>query len=196
MERSRVMINAIWFFMIVLAFISALATGKLEALNNTIVTSVQEAVVFAIGLTGIMALWLGIMKIAEKSGFINNFAGILRPLIRFLFPSIPKGHPAEKAIIMNLVANMFGAGNSATALGIKAMEELNKLNPQKSKITPAMVMFLVINASSVQLIPLTVIKVRTDALSANPTEIIATTLIATFASTVAGIIGVIFLEGR
>jgi spore maturation protein A len=190
------LINVIWFFMIVIAFVCALFMGNIEQLNGAIITSVQDAVAFAISLTGIMALWLGIIKIAEKSGFINSIARVLRPIMFVLFPSIPKGHPAERAIIMNLTANMFGAGNSATALGIKAMEQLNKLNPDKKNITPAMVMFLVINASSVQLIPLTVIKIRTDAGSLNSTEIVITTLIATLASTLTGIIAVKLMQGR
>lgn len=181
------MINIIWFFMIVIGIIFAVINGNLDMINRVVIENTGEAVTFAIELTGIMATWLGLMKIAEKSGLIKSFGRILSPLLRFIFPEIPKNHPANTAIIMNVVANMFGAGNSATALGLKAMEELQTLNDKKDTATNAMAMFLVINMSSVQLIPLTVLKVRSDAGSLNPTEIISAGLIATIISTIVGI---------
>ena len=119
---------------------------------------------------------------------------IMSPFIRILFPEIPKNHPAISAIVMNMAANMFGAGNSATALGLKAMEELQALNPHKERATNAMCMFLVINMSSIQLIPLSVLKIRADAGSANPTEIIGATLVATTISTIVGILSCKILE--
>lgn len=190
------MINKIWFFMIIIGVITSIGKGNLAAINDVVLKNTQEAVVFAIGLTGIMATWLGLMKIAEKSGLINSISKALNPLIRRVFPEIPQNHPAITAMVMNMVANMFGAGNSATALGLKAMDELQALNPQKQRATDAMAMFLVINMSSIQLIPLTVLKIRADAGALNPTEIIATTLVATSISTVAGILACKILERK
>ena len=190
------MINYIWFFLIFIGIVVAIFTGNIDIINNAVIEDTQEAVTFAIGLTGIMAIWLGLMNIAKKSGLIKSFSRLISPLTRFLFPDIPKDHPAISAIVMNMVTNMFGAGNSATALGIKAMEEMNKLNNDKKRATNAMCMFLVINMSSVQLVPLTVLKIRADAGSLNPTEIIGTSLIATTISTVVGIISAKILQGR
>jgi spore maturation protein A len=180
--------------MIVIGIIAAFLNGSVDEINNVVLTSTQEAVVFSIGLTGIMSVWLGLMKVAEKSGLIKDMAIIMNPLIRKIFPDIPKNHPAISAIVMNMVANMFGAGNSATALGLKAMKELDSLNKQKRVASNAMIMFLVINMSSIQLIPLTVLKMRADALSHNPTEIIITCIIATAISTISGIFACKFLE--
>lgn len=190
------MINIIWFFLIFIGILVALFTGNLDAVNSAVIEDTQEAVKFAIGLTGIMAVWLGLMNIAQKSGLIRGFSILLRPITKLLFPDIPRDHPAMSAIVMNMVTNMFGAGNSATALGIKAMEEMNTLNRNKKKATNAMCMFLVINMSSVQLVPLTVLKIRSDAGSSDPTEIIGTALIATAVSTLVGIISVKLLERR
>jgi spore maturation protein A len=188
--------NIIWVFMILFGIVLAVITGKAEVINNVILNDTQDAVVFAIGLTGIMAVWLGLMNIAKKSGLINRFAFLMKPITRILFPSIPPNHPAISAIMMNMVANIFGAGNSATALGIKAIEELQKINPDKKTATNAMCMFLVINMSSIQLVPLTVLKIRADGGSEMPTEIIATAIIATTISTIVGITMCKLLEGR
>lgn len=188
------MINGIWFFMIIVGIFIALIHGKIDIVNQAVLHHSQEAVTFAIGLTGIMAVWLGLMNVAEKSGLIKSISKSMGPLIRLLFPEIPKNHPAISAIVMNMVANMFGAGNSATALGLKAMEELQQLNPQKDRATNAMCMFLVINMSSIQLIPLTVLKIRADAGSANPMEIIGATLITTTMNTVIGVLACKILE--
>lgn len=186
--------SVIWFSMILLGMVVAVINGKVEIINEVILKDAQEAVVFAIGLTGIMAFWLGLMNIAKKSGLIQKFALLMRPVTKLLFPSIPPNHPAISAIMMNMVANIFGAGNSATALGIKAMEELQSLNQEKRIATNAMCMFLVINMSSIQLIPLTVLKLRTDAGSLAPGEIIGTSIIATTVSTIVGIISCKLLE--
>ncbi len=190
------MMNKIWVFMILVGIGTSVITQKTEIINNVVIQNTQEAVTFAIGLTGIMAVWLGLMKIAERSGLIKQLGRLMSPFIRLLFPEIPKNHPAISSIIMNMVANMFGAGNSATALGLKAMEELQSINIQKERATNAMCMFLVINMSSVQLIPLTVLKIRADAGSINPTEIIGTSLIATMVSTIVGITACKFFEKR
>lgn len=190
------MINYIWFFLILIGILVALFSGNLDIINTVLIEDAEEAVMFAIGLIGIMAVWLGLMNIAEKSGLIKSLSKIATPMTRFLFPEIPKDHPAMSAIIMNMITNMFGAGNSATAIGIKAMEEMNTLNRDKDKATNAMCMFLVINMSSIQLVPLTVIKIRADAGSTNPTEIIGTTLIATAISTLVAVIYVKIMQGR
>ncbi|MFZ5968630.1 MAG: nucleoside recognition domain-containing protein [Bacillota bacterium] len=188
------MINRIWLCMILLGVGIAFFNGRTDVINTVVINHSQEAVLFAIGLTGIMSVWLGLMKIAERSGLMHIIGKAMGPLIRVLFPEIPQNHPAISSIVMNMAANMFGAGNSATALGLKAMEEMQKINPRKERATNAMCMFLVINMSSIQLIPLTVLKIRGDAGSANPTEIIVTTLIASTASTVAGIMACKILE--
>lgn len=191
-----IVINYIWFFLIFIGMLVAIFTGNIDVINTAVIEDTQEAVMFAIGLTGIMAVWLGLMNIAQKSGLIKSFSKILTPITNFLFPDIPKDHPAISAIVMNMVTNMFGAGNSATALGVKAMEEMNNLNTDKKRATNAMCMFLVINMSSVQLVPLTVLKIRADAGSLNPTEIIGTSLIATTVSTIVGIFSAKLLENR
>ena len=188
--------NLIWFLMISFGIVVAIITGKTEIINQVIIKDSQEAVIFAIGLTGIMAFWLGLMNIAKKSGLINNLASLMKPITKLLFPDIPPNHPAISAIMMNMVANMFGAGNSATALGIKAMEELQGLNKNKVVATNAMCMFLVINMSSIQLIPLTVLKVRSDTGSLIPTEIISTTILATAVSTIVGVVVCKLMEAR
>ncbi|MDF2548062.1 MAG: spore maturation protein [Anaerosolibacter sp.] len=190
------MMSMIWFVMIVGGVAIALVNGKVDIVNQVVIQHSQEAVTFAIGLTGIMAVWLGLMNIAEKSGLIQSMSKAMGPLIRLIFPEIPKNHPAISAIMMNMVANMFGAGNSATALGLKAMEELQQLNPQKDRATNSMCMFLVINMSSIQLIPLSVLKIRADAGSVNPTEIIGATLVATTVSTVVGILACKLMERK
>jgi len=195
-KGGYIMINYIWFFLILIGILVALFSGNLDIINTVLIEDAEEAVMFAIGLIGIMAVWLGLMNIAEKSGLIKSLSKIATPMTRFLFPEIPKDHPAMSAIIMNMITNMFGAGNSATAIGIKAMEEMNTLNRDKDKATNAMCMFLVINMSSIQLVPLTVIKIRADAGSTNPTEIIGTTLIATAISTLVAVIYVKIMQGR
>lgn len=187
--------SKVWFFMIIFGVITALYTGNIDIVNTVILQDAQEAVVFAIGLTGIMSVWLGLMNIAKKSGLINSFSRLISPITRLLFPNVPPNHPAISAIMMNMVANMFGAGNSATALGLKAMEELQSLNKSKEIASNAMCMFLVINMSSIQLIPLNVLKLRADAGSALPAEIIAPALMATTISTITGIIACKLMEG-
>ena len=146
---------------------------KMNAVTNDgIVKYAKTAVELAIGLIGIMALWLGIMKIAEQSGLVAHLGRGLRPVMTRLFPDVPADHPAMGAMIMNISANMLGLTNAATPFGLKAMEELNKLNTKVGTATDAMCTFLVINTSSVQLIPATVIAIRAAAGSSNPTEIL------------------------
>lgn len=190
------MLSYIWFFLIFTGIVIGAFTGNLQPINTAIVEDTSEAVKFVIGLMGVMSLWLGLMNVAERSGLIKSFSKLLAPITGVLFPGIPKGHPAMSSIVMNMVTNMFGAGNSATAIGLKAMEEMNSLNKNKAKATNAMCMFLVINMSSIQIVPLTVLKIRADTGSMNVTEIIGTSLIATTISTVVGILSVKILEKR
>jgi spore maturation protein A len=195
-ESRRILMNIIWILMIFIGIIIAVITGKPQIINDVIIHETGEAVMFAIGLTGIMSFWLGLMNVAKKSGFINSITKSMTPITRYLFPEVPPNHPAIGAMMMNMVANMFGAGNSATALGLKAMEELQKLNTDKKIVTNTMAMFLVINMSSIQIIPLTILKLRSDAGSVNPTDIIITSILATIVSTIFGVVACKILEGK
>lgn len=182
------MINYIWAGMLIIGFIAGAATGNLEAVTKAAIDNAQSAFEMSLGLIGVMSLWLGLMKIAEESGIVEKLAKALRPITLRLFPDVPADHPAMGAMIMNLAANMLGLGDAATPLGLKAMQELQKLNPVKDTATDAMCMFLAINTSSVTLISATTIAVLAAAGSANPTEIIGPTIIATACSTTVGII--------
>lgn len=188
------MLNYIWAGMLITGIIVGAMNGRIDEVTKAIITSSQNAIELSIGLLGVMCLWTGLMGIAEKSGIIEGIAKILRPLIKFLFPEIPKNHPAAGAIVMNLVANFFGLGNAATPLGIKAMKELQKLNKQKDTSTNAMSTFLVLNTCCVQFIPATIIAVRASAGSKNPAGIIGTIWVATICGTIVGIIAVKFFS--
>ncbi|MFY9483381.1 MAG: nucleoside recognition domain-containing protein, partial [Tissierellaceae bacterium] len=189
-----IMINIIWFVLLASGIIVGAISGNIDAVTEAAISNAELAITISLGLIGVMALWLGIMKIAEESGLVSYMAKGLSLIIRPLFPEIPQGHPAMGAILMNFGANLLGLGNAATPLGIKAMKELQKLNPNKDTATNSMVMFLAINTSSLTIIPATVIAIRTSAGSANPTEIIGPTIIATTASTIAAIIAVKILQ--
>lgn len=161
---------------------------KLKAVTQTALDYASTAVNIAIGLIGIMALWLGVMKVAEEAGLLRILTRMLAPVTRRLFPDVPTDHPAVGAIIMNIAANMLGLSNAATPMGLKAMEELNKLNPKIGTATNAMVTFLAINTGGLILIPATAIAVRAAAGSANPGIIIGTSIIGASAATLAGIV--------
>ncbi len=168
---------------------------KLNSVTNEgIVKYARIAVEISIGLIGIMSLWLGLMKIAESSGLIKIIAKSLKPITVKLFPDVPDDHPAIGAMVMNISANILGLANAATPLGLKAMEELNKLNKKLGTATDAMCTFLVINTSNVQLIPATVIAIRAASGSVNPTEILGPVIVATSVSTIIGIIAVKLLS--
>ncbi|MBI5215782.1 MAG: nucleoside recognition protein [Ignavibacteriae bacterium] len=165
-----------------------------QVTNDGIIKYAKTAVELALGLIGIMALWLGIMKIADQSGLVSKLATLLKPVTTRLFPDVPADHPAMGAMIMNISSNMLGLANAATPFGLKAMEELNKLNKKIGTATDAMCTFLVINTSSVQLIPATVIAIRAASGSSNPTEILGPVIIATTVNTTVGIIVVKILS--
>ena len=188
------MLNYIWVGMLIIGIVVGVINGRIDEVTKAIDNSSQNAIELSIGLLGVMCLWTGLMGIAEKSGIIKTIAKILRPLIKFLFPEIPKNHSAAGAIVMNLVANFFGLGNAATPLGIKAMKELQKLNKNKDTSTNAMSTFLVLNTCCIQFIPTTIIAVRASAGSKNPTEIIGTIWVATICATIVGIIAVKFFS--
>lgn len=171
-------------------------TAMGQRLNVSLVTGAQAAVTLCIELIGIMALWLGLMNIAKDAGMIDAFARLARPLMRWLFPGIPDGHPAQGAILMNLSANMLGMDNAATPMGLKAMEELQSLNPVKDTATDSMVLFLAINNSSVTLIPFTLIGYRVASGSTNPAQPLAGILIVTSFSTLVAVFVTKWLSRR
>jgi spore maturation protein A len=181
------MLNYIWFALMAIALIVAAFNGTAAAVTNGAVDSARTAVQTALGLIGIMTLWLGIMRIAEKAGLISLLGRALRPFSRLLFPEIPPDHPAVGAMILNIAANMLGLSNAATPLGIKAMEELQELNPQKETASNAMVTFMTLNTAGIQFIPATIIGVLAASGSKNPTAIISTTIIATCCGAIAAV---------
>jgi spore maturation protein A len=185
------MLNYIWFGMMLIAVVVGIFTGNIDAVTEAAINMAKTAVEIAIGLIGIMALWLGTMKIAEESGLIRIIAKALRPITIRLFPDVPEDHPAIGSIVLNMAANILGLGNAATPLGLKAMEELQELNPNKDTATNAMCTFLAINTSSVQFIlPATVVAL----MGVVSNQIFITTILATGLSTVAAIIAVKSLE--
>ena len=190
----RNMLNYIWFGLMAIALVVAAINGTAEAVTRGAVESASSAVQIAIGLVGIMTLWLGMMRIAEAAGLVSLVGRALRPLLRWLFPDVPPAHPAGGAIVVALAANMLGLNNAATPLGIKAMEELNTLNPDKDTATNAMVTLMAITTAGVQLVPASMIGVLAAAGSTNPTAIIAPTILATAAGTMAAVIAARALE--
>jgi len=188
------MLNYIWFGLMAIAVVVAAFNGTAEAVTKGAVDSAKTAVEIAIGLIGIMTLWLGVMRVAEASGLVSMLGRALRPLLRWLFPEVPPSHPAAGAIVLSLAANLLGLSNAATPLGIKAMEELQSLNDRKDTATNSMVTFMALNTSGVQLIPATMIGVLAAAGSRNPTVIIAASIIATFLGTVAAVVAAKVLQ--
>src|SRR5687767_12694618 len=188
------MLNYIWFGLMAIALVVAAINGTPEAVTKGAVESATTAVQISIGLVGIMTLWLGMMRIAEAAGLVALLGRAMRPLLRWLFPDVPPGHPAGGALVLALAANMLGLNNAATPLGIKAMEELQKLNPDKDTASNAMVTFMAVTTSGVQLIPATMIGVLAALGSSSPTAIIAPTILATFIGTVAAVIAARLLQ--
>ena len=185
------MLNYIWFGLIFISVVVGTITGRIDLVTEAAISMSKTAVEIAIGLIGIMALWLGIMKIAEESGLIKIIAKVIKPITIRLFPDVPVDHPAMGSIVLNMAANMLGLGNAATPLGLKAMKELQGLNEQKDTATDAMCTFLAINTSSVQIIlPATVVGL----MGASSSEIFITTIFATSMSTIAAIFSVKFLS--
>lgn len=190
------MLNYLWGFMILIGIIVAAFTGTMGAVTQTAISSSKEAVQICITLLGVLAFWMGIMKIAEKSGLISGLTNRIRPILRFLFPDIPDGHEAQKYIATNLIANVLGLGWAATPPGLLAMKALQKLNLKKDEASNAMCMFLIVNISSVQLISVNIIAYRSQYGSANPSEVIGPSLLATCVSTVTAVIFGKIMERR
>ena len=182
------MVNYIWVFMTVVGFIFALINGTMAEVNKAIFDGAKEAVTLCIGLISVLVFWLGMMRIAEESGLLKRLSRLFRPLVKRLFPEVPINHPAMGYILSNMISNMFGLGNAATPLGIKAMEELKKLNEGKDSASRSMVTFLAINTASITIIPTTVIAIRINYNSASPTEIVLPTIIATIISALGAIL--------
>ncbi|MFD0694882.1 nucleoside recognition domain-containing protein [Paenibacillus sp. GCM10027628] len=182
------MVNWIWLFFIVVGFVVAAFNGNVEIVTQAAFDGAKSGVTVCFGLISILVFWLGMMRIAEDAGLLGKLAILLRPVVRFLFPSVPKNHPALGYIMSNMSANILGLGNAATPMGIKAMQELQKLNTDKETASPAMCTLLALNTSSITLIPTTLIAIRMNFNSVNPAEIVGTTLIATAISTAAAIL--------
>ena len=190
-------LNYIWIAFFLIAFVVAVVrliflgdTGVFPTIINSTFDSAKTAFDISLGLTGVLSLWLGIMKIGELGGVINMFSRVLSPLFSKLFPNIPKGHPVTGSIFMNLAANMLGLDNAATPLGLKAMEGLQELNKKKDTASNPMIMFLVLNTSGLTIIPISIMVYRAQLGAAQPTDVFVPILLATFFSTLAGIIAV------
>lgn len=188
-------LNWIWIGFFLVAFVIGLVRlvvwsdyEVFPAMMDSTFTSAKTAFEISLGLTGVLALWLGIMKIGEKGGVVRALARLLSPVFTKLFPDIPKGHPATGSIFMNVAANMLGLDNAATPLGLRAMEQLQELNPKKDTATNPMIMFLVLNTSGLTIVPVSILVYRAQLGSANPTDIFVPILLATFFSTMAGIV--------
>lgn len=182
------MVNFIWVFFIAAGFAVAAFNGNIEVVTQAVFDGAKTGVTVCFGLISVMVFWLGIMKIAEDAGIMNKLASAIRPLVRWLFPDVPKDHPAMGYIMTNMSANILGLGNAATPMGIKAMQELQKLNGNSDVASPAMCTLLALNTSSLTIIPATMIAVRIGLGSANPVEIVGTTIFATAIATAAAIL--------
>jgi spore maturation protein A len=183
------MLNYIWIFLVVSSIVAGAVNGRLPAVTKAAFDMAEVAVTISIGLVGVMSLWLGLMRIAEKAGIIQGLARMLRPLFRLIFPEIPDGHPALGSMLLNISASWLGLGNAATPLGLKAMEQLQELNPSKDTATDSQVTFLAINTACITIVPTTIIAVRVAQGSTNPTEIVATTIFASGCATIVAILG-------
>ena len=194
-------LNYIWIAFFLIAFVVAVVKlvlmGDVEvfpAMMNSTFSSAETAFTISLGLTGVLSLWLGIMKIGEQGGVVNMLARWMSPLFCRLFPDIPKGHPVTGTIFMNIAANMLGLDNAATPLGLKAMEEMQTLNPKKDTASNPMIMFLVLNTSGLTLIPVSVMVYRAQMGAAQPTDVFIPILLATFFSTIVGMVAVCFYQ--
>jgi len=187
-------VQVVWLGLIFFGVITAMLTGKMADVTKATIDAAKTSVELCIGLIGIMALWLGFMRLAEKAGLVQALSRLMKPVLRRLFPDVPADHPAMGSMLSNLAANMLGLGNSATALGLKAMQDLKSLSKQAETATNAMATFLAMNSASITLIPATVIAMRASAGSQNPTGIIGPTLLATIVSMAASVITVKLLE--
>lgn len=188
------MLNTIWIVMILAGVLTGILTGRMSEISDAVLESCVNSVNLVITMLGSMCLWSGMMKAAQTGGLVDGLAKLLKGVFRFLFPGIPKDHPANGAIAMSVSADLLGLGNAATPLGIMAMKELSNVNNNSSVASNAMVMFGVVNAACIQLIPSTVLIIRQQAGSSNPSSVIPCIWIASFISLVSGIIAAKLLE--
>lgn len=182
------MVNKIWGFFIISGIITCLFNNNVELINNEILNSTKDSLDMIIKIFPVMALWLGLMNIAKHSGLLDKLSKKISPILRFLFPEIPKNHESLNYISSNIIANMFGLGNAATPFGLKAMKSLQELNKKKDTATRSMITFLVINTSGVTIIPTTIISLRMMYGSTNPTSIVLPCILATSLATISGVI--------
>ncbi len=194
-------LNYIWIAFFVVAFILGLIRlivfgdiGVFPAMMNSTFDMAKTGFEVSLGLTGVMTLWMGLMRVGEQGGIVNLMSRLMDPLFRRLFPEIPKGHPAAGSIMMNIAANLLGLDNAATPLGLKAMTQLQEINPDKDTASNAMIMFLVLNASGLTLIPVSIMVFRAQLGAANPSDVFIPILLATFCSTLAGVISVALIQ--
>lgn len=185
------MLNILWPIFIILSFLYAIFSGKVNEINNGIFESLSNAVELSITFLGTISLWNGIMEIAKKTTLVDKLTKLLKPIINFLFPDLKNNENVKKEISMNIIANILGLGNAATPLGLKAMKTMQKENRKKDTLSNSMMMFIVLNTASLQLIPTNVISIRTSLNSENPTSIIIPVWIATI---VAAIVGIVFTK--
>lgn len=181
------MIDLIWLILFLSGIVTAMFTGHMNNVADGVLKGAEQGVTLSIALVSVIALWLGLMNIAEKAGAIGWLARKLRPIARYLFPSVPEDHPAMGAILANMSANLLGIGNAATPLGLKAMKELQTLNQDKETASDAMCTLLAVNTASITIIPTTVIAIRLQYHSHHPTAVVGTTLLASAIGTVAAI---------
>ncbi len=175
--------SLVWVLLVALSVAVAAATGRMEALTPAVVESAGRAVTLSIGLAGLMALWLGLMRVAEEAGLVRLLGRAARPVLRRLFPEVPPEHPALGAMVMNVAANVLGLGNAATPFGLKAMAALEELNPHKGTASDAQALFCALNTASVQLVPASVIALRAAAGARQPADILGATLVASLCAT-------------
>jgi len=194
-------LNYIWFGFFIIAFVIALVhliffqdSSVFDAILQSTFDNAKVGFELSLGLTGVMTLWLGVMRIGEKGGMVEILAKLINPLFRRLFPEIPANHPVNGSILLNIAANMLGLDNAATPLGLKAMNQLQELNPEKEKASNAMIMFLVINTSGLTIIPVSIMVYRAQLGAANPADVFLPILLSTFVSTLAGIISVSLVQ--
>ncbi|GEB77113.1 nucleoside recognition domain-containing protein [Sporolactobacillus inulinus] len=182
------MINLIWVALFLIGMGYAAVNGTMDDVNKVLFSSANDAVQICFGLVSILIFWLGLMKIAEKSGLLNKLSNLFKPLMKRIFPEVPPDHPAMGYILSNTIANMFGLGNAATPMGIKAMEELKKLSGGKTTPSRSMITLLALNTSGLTLVPTTVIAIRMQSGAHSPTDIVGPTLLATLCTTTAALL--------
>ncbi len=182
------MVNFIWLFLLLVGIVMAAFCGRIEAVSAAIWQVAEQGIALTLEIAGIMMLWMGLLRLAEKSGFTNFLARLTRPVVGLLFPDLAKDSPALGAIVMNISANLLGLGNAATPFGLKAMDDLQKLNKRPEEASNSMITFLVLNTSAITLIPATVIALRAKSGSLFPEEIVGITIFSGLIGTVVGLL--------